>query len=488
MNLSSVTQQESSVLSLRQRGVWEAADSGILLWRSSFVWFLPFFAIPVWVIAWSLRLLPENLTFLSYLVLWWLKPLFDRLVLYVVSRNFFGSSVTFRFSELAPLRRGLLGDLLWRRFNPGRAATMPIRVLENLNSKQYAQRKGSLNAGGLGFCTFLGFLGFALELMLLFGELMFFGIIFQMFFPSIDIINNFRAVEIFIFVLFCFNYILVESLYVCMGFGLYINSRVELEGWDLQLIFQNFSKPGLKALLIVCIFLSLLAAPKAAYASDVFPDTFPVVSDSSIESLREILASPDFGGERDSWEIRLRHQRQRREIEIPEIDSAAWMERIRLIFSYTLRILVILAIAFFLSYVFFWLWKNKMPLFLTKAKPPDSVRIYSNDMFPLESSESLFTKAEEFFSNGLIREAWAACLTACLGAFTRKTPISFPVDATEYDCLTLVQKALPAEGAGFEELIQSWVLFAYGGRQPESGAFQEALIYGRSILEMGESQ
>jgi hypothetical protein len=47
-------------------------------------------------------------------------------------------------------------------------------------------------------------------------------------------------VERFVFGAYCFNYVLMDSLYVCMGFGLYINSRIEIEGWDIELLFRNF--------------------------------------------------------------------------------------------------------------------------------------------------------------------------------------------------------------------------------------------------------
>ena len=236
-----------SALSLRRRSVWEAADSGLLLWRDSFIHFIPFFALPVWITACVLRFLPENLFFLSYLVLWWLKPLFDRLVLHVVSLRFFGNPAPSHFRELLKgfwgIRRGLLGDLLWRRFSPGRAARMPIRVLERIGRKQFGLRKKTLEAGGLNFCYLVSALGLVLEGMLLLGETLFVIMVTEVF--SSTALGYMRdspeTIEIFIFAAFCFNFILVESLYVCMGFGLYINSRVEVEGWDLQLLFQKFA-------------------------------------------------------------------------------------------------------------------------------------------------------------------------------------------------------------------------------------------------------
>jgi hypothetical protein len=35
---------------------------------------------------------------------------------------------------------------------------------------------------------------------------------------------------------------LVETLYVCMGFSLYINSRIEVEGWDIEITFRSFAE------------------------------------------------------------------------------------------------------------------------------------------------------------------------------------------------------------------------------------------------------
>ena len=471
-----------SALSLRRRGVWEAVDSGVLLWRSNFTYLLPFFAIPVWFIAWGLRLLPGNFVYLSYLVLWWLKPFFDRLVLFVVSRNFLNTP--FKFIELVKMKNGLLGDLLWRRFNLSRSASMPIRVLENLNNKQFALRKKALHSSGLAFSNIISPLSLIMEFMLLFGEVLFFLMFVQLFFPIYlsNILNYGETVEIFIYMLFCFNYILVESIYVCMGFGLYINGRVELEGWDLQLLFKNFVKQGSKIIAFVFLFLSLLFTPAPAYALNtepVFPEGFPEMPIESLANLDEILASSDFGGERDGWTIQFRNYR---EPDMPVIEMAPWMENIRLIFSYTLRIMAILALAAFMVFIFYWSRKNKQKFFLIGNSFLNKGKNYANSLVSIESPSSLFDRAEVFFHRGLIREAWAACFFGCLGAFAINGSVSFPADATEYECLNLVQQIKPGAGEGFAALVQSWVLFAYGNMQPLESDFNKALVYGRSLL------
>ena len=494
-------------LFLRRRGVWEAADSGLLLWRNGFVHFLPFFAVPVWVTACGLRLLPGKFFLLSYIILWWLKPLFDRLVLHVVSLRFFvdeevshapSQSRDLRRGLFGTIRRGLLGDLLWRRFSPNRAAYMPVRVLEHLDRKQFGPRKKTLSAGGLGFCSFISGLGLGMEVMLLVGEALFVTIITQMFFPGAFTYMRYNpdALEIFIFAAFCFNYILVESLYVCMGFGLYINSRVEVEGWDLQLVFQKFAgaeKSGInagifgtnvKAVIFVCLFLARIFGPasQAVYAEEqveYFPGDFPVAAAEALENLREITASADFGYTRDGWEIRFKKSPDDA-WEMPDMELAPWAEKIRRIFSVMLKFLVILAAAGSLGLALFWLRKYRANSFRRNLFR-DGEKDYVNPLLSAESPESLFARSSDLYNKGCLREAWAACLAGCIGACSRYRSVSFPVDATEYGCLDLVRAALPEAEKDFGELVRSWVLFAYGGRTPSREAFERALAYGRSI-------
>ena len=518
---NSVSRQENySALALRRRSVWEAADSGVLLWRSSFAFFIPFFAVPVWIAACGLRLLPNDLRYLSYLALWWLKPLFDRLVLHVVSLRFFDSSGSQKFKDLrrgllGTVFRGLLGDLLWRRFSPGRGANMPVRVLEKLRVKQYRQRKKILASGGLNFCFLISALGLVLEAILLFGEIVFTMIIAEIFFPSAlaYMRDNMEAMEVFVFIAFTFNYLLVESLYLCMGFGLYINSRVEVEGWDLQLLFRNLAgrrtvskepPAAAKAALLLCLFLILAPSVHSDPGEDeepatsvetvdvetvepvevvepveFFPEFFPLANDEALLNLEEILASSDFGSEKEGWGIKLKESLESRET--PDIDFAPWVEKIRYIFSFILRLLIVLAIAGFAGFAFYRFRKMHRTWLYRKGKPGGGGKSYVNPLLVPESPESLFAMAEDLFRDGSSREAWAACLAGCLGKFARDFSLSFPADATEYGCLDLVAMALPGENEKFGSLVHNWVLLAYGGRIPAEGSFEEALAYGRSL-------
>jgi hypothetical protein len=258
--------------------MWEAADAGLLLWKRNLGYFIPLFAIPFWVCAFVLRFLPDLILqggilppafrspdpggfgsilpgsrgfppLWSWVILWWLSPLFDRLILHVAAKRFFepGASLSGLFQGLAgSLVRGLAGDLLWRRLNPWRAAVLPLRILEQGgrgNFRRIRNRKRALSGGGLHFCIFLTLWCSFLQWILLAGEALFILVISELFFDLqlSGFSSLFMGKELYYYAGWCVNFLITESVYVCMGFGLYLNSRVEVEGWDIELLFRKFA-------------------------------------------------------------------------------------------------------------------------------------------------------------------------------------------------------------------------------------------------------
>jgi hypothetical protein len=99
-----------------------------------------------------------------------------------------------------------------------------------------------------------------------------------------------------------------------------------------------------------------------------------------------------------------------------------------------------------------------------------------------ESPESLLEKALSLYKQGHIRAAWAACLSGAIAAYSGRRGLSFPRDATEYGCLALVRAAGEDSAAGFAGLVQNWITFAYAGRSPREGAFEQTLDFCWSLL------
>jgi len=233
----------------RRRSAWEAVDMGILLWQNNWLPLLLFTGIPAGIISLLTGLLPKTTEMLGLetFILWWLKPLIDRFCLHVVSVRFFEPAAPVRrlFRGLfRSLRTGIAADLLWRRFSASRSALMPLVVLENLKGKNYSRRKALLTRNGLGFGASLTIICLGMSYIMEGGIMVFvYGVmdIFQEGYAGtlMEFLTE-RTTAASILAGICF--ILTETLYVCMGFGLYINSRVETEGWDIELYFKKYAR------------------------------------------------------------------------------------------------------------------------------------------------------------------------------------------------------------------------------------------------------
>jgi hypothetical protein len=366
---------------------------------------------------------------------------------------------------------------------------MSLRILEKLKGKQYRERKKTLRTGGLNFCALLSSLGLVLEAGLLGGEVIFFTATAELFFPdfSWSLWNKLINAELYLYAAYCFNYILVESMYVCMGFGLYINSRVEMEGWDIRLLFQKFtSKPAVKGAALFLGFMFMLT-PLSLSAEEeepvpepkvYFPETFTPLEDVPWESLNEILESDEFGSVKEGWEIQLKDKKNIRRDR--DINFSPWLEQLKQMFAAVLRTLIVLAIAGFGAFAFIRLYQMRRSF--PGGKKKDGV--FYSSLVSGESPEKFFEKAAAWYDRGSVREAWAACLCGTIAAYTRYRSLSFPRDATEYDCLDLVRTCFGPDTGGFRDLVKNWVLLAYGGQIPGEGSFEKALEFGRSLKEV----
>jgi hypothetical protein len=483
------------ILALRRRSLWEAADSGLLLWRRNLGYFIPFFALPFWICAFALLFLNMSKTILpsaasgnfplipAGVILWWLNPLFDRFILHVVAARYFEPHSSFfsLFRGLpGSLIRGLPGDLLWRRFSPWRAAVMPLKTLERAAGRRggLAGRKRALSGGGLHFCIFLTIWCFLLQWILLAGEILFVFLIFQQFNLTLPGSGNpFEMGGLYYYTLWCVNYLLVESLYVCMGFGLYLNSRVEVEGWDIELLFRQFTARRRKAgALLLFALILILPRPAGVFGqsgSGTAPGLLlpPAVGESMpAESLKEIL-QVNTGGEKKVWSIRFKDTPGNgRNRFVPGIASFPW--------AVLSRILLILAAAALVLICGICLYRRRRPAF-----PPGQPETPVSRKSP--APESLLEEAGRCYCRGLVREAWSLCYRAALAAFTRRM-IRFPPGATEYRCLAQVRHHQRGTGgvdaaAGFAALIRHWVALAYGGVNPPGGAFEESLAWVSSL-------
>jgi len=225
---------------VRPRNPWESLDLGFSMvqqwWKPLYkIWFtlmLPLF-LTVFVLFY------ENIL-IATLILWWLKPLYDRILLHFFSRALFGEQPTIRQTLK------ILPSLLFKtRIELARSFNLPVWQLEGLRGPKASQRRRLLRINTRSTAVWLTIVCIHFEVLL---QLSLFVLAYLML-PITENTDFFytlfyeEALWIDILsLLFMFLIIsIIEPLYVAAGFALYLNRRTHLEGWDIELIFRRIA-------------------------------------------------------------------------------------------------------------------------------------------------------------------------------------------------------------------------------------------------------
>ncbi len=246
---------DTLTVELRPRSSWEAMELGTALVRrhARAIW-VPWLIVTGTVFALlNLAAWAIGQIWIALVLMWWLRPVFDRIPVYVLSRAVFGSVPGVAETLRAQLHWGwrpMLGHLTWRRFSPMRAAMLPVDLLEGANPALIAARRRVIG-GGLGgpamlltlVCLhFLAALQFSLILTVL------------LFVPNEQVPDVMRStwemlekdtpdwLQLLLHAADWLAVAFLEPFYVGAGFGLYLNRRTQLEAWDLEIVFRRLRK------------------------------------------------------------------------------------------------------------------------------------------------------------------------------------------------------------------------------------------------------
>jgi hypothetical protein len=235
------------IIDPRLRNPWAAIDLGTPIakqhWlRYCCMWLL--LAIPVFLL--SLFLLDDSLLWLSGIIVWWFKPLFERPILYMLSKHLFGQSIgiieTLRnYKEW--LSTGWIYSITVRRFSFARSFLMSVTLLERLTGKQYSQRVGVLSSKGGSEAFWLTLTLLHVEMFLplaLFTLTTFFFPLFRI--DEIFTIEHSQFITVLTNIVSVVTMAVVAPFYVSSGFMLYIGRRIELEAWDIEICFHDLAK------------------------------------------------------------------------------------------------------------------------------------------------------------------------------------------------------------------------------------------------------
>ena len=461
-------------LRLRPRNAWEALDLGLLLVRShGRKAYLAWAAVYLPIAGAALALSWDDPLY-AWLALWWLKPLFDRVVLEVLSVELFGGDV--RIATVAKQlpatlwRSGIVGALTWRRFDLARSLHLPVYQLERLSGRPSRQRIRLLDREARGAAVWLTFLlanvetifGFAISIgvALLLPIQVPVDVIMENWFrgtfgPTADMMRGVVVGAIAMSV--------IEPLYVACGFTLYLQRRTQLEGWDIELRFRQLAsriEPAPRAAPVAGIVASLALAAVLAIAPASGPRA--AEPDRPSAEIREVLKDPEFGHDEQRWHlVYVGPKAPERKGEAPNLDwLAKVMEAVAKLTRAGAWIAFALAAAFLLYHLARYLRLRARSS--TRAARPDF--LFGLDVRPESLPGDVASAAESLAREGRIREALSLLYRASLVRFMDEG-LEFTQGDTEGDCLRRVQSAAAApRSTYFTRLVNAWQLLAYGHR------------------------
>ena len=475
-------------LVLRRRSPWEALDLGRTLLRA---WAAPAYRAwfaTYWVFGLALLLILWPWQGLAFTLLWWLKPLFDRVLLFVFSRCLFGGSAT-----LSDLRRnlpgllkgpGLLSALTLRRLSMSRAFLLPVWQLEQQRGEAARARFKLLGRRTRGAAAWLIFvcanmvpvLAFSLIFvtdMFLPGE---YSPILKDLFSGDKSTGQMFAINLFVMV----AETIVEPFYVASGFTLYLNRRSELEGWDIELAFRRLGErvaegrsaraavAGTAAACLAALAL-VLAAPSPVLAAN----TDPPAAGHPRQVIEQVLADPVFGKEESRLEWQAIAENEKDKPPEPAGWVKSFLQAVEF-FSQVMRGLVWIAALLLLAVLLYLVMRYSEGLRIRRspATPPDF--LFGLDVRPGSLPADVVAAARAALAAGNVEAALSLLYRGALVALIHRLRVEFRAGDTEGECLARVRDKLAAAPcAYFAELLDAWRAAAYAHLRPSARQTEE---------------
>lgn len=510
MNLDQVT------LEIRPRTAWEAVDLGLQMARR---WWGPMIkswlivSLPILFIA---LLIPAEKWWASALLIWWLKPIYERPLLHILSRAVFNDLPSTRetirqFPSFA--FKQLLLSLTLRRFSPTRSMDLPVLQLEGLSGARRRERLEILHREDSSPAGWMSILGVVLELALFVGLMMLIwafipkelNIEWAGFFFSSD---ESELIGLQLTLWYC-ALALSAPFYTACGFALYLNRRVKLEAWDVEIAFRriankrNRTNAVASALggLFLCLSALLIDKPGVAYAEEnSFSEQLPVAEqslggdddDASLGEYREL--------NRDSAQQAIQQILQQSEFSRKEIrrsikqkDTEFDWKFLKRLLSFlddfkgfvaaanALEIILWLLVIGLAAYVFYR-YRHWLAAQFVRVKPARAPRITPTTLFGMEVTQeslpdNISQSALNLLKDGDTRAALALLYRASLFQLIERG-VEIQDGNTEGECIDLMREHSAPKNKTttktfsdtqvdyFFQLTRIWQKLAYGHLNP----------------------
>ncbi|MEI6175963.1 MAG: DUF4129 domain-containing protein [Verrucomicrobiota bacterium] len=480
---------ESVTAEIRPRSDWEAVDLGLALarrdfWRCFAIWWLAVL-LPTVAAGWWLWDSPM----LVLVLFWWWKPVGSRMVLFEISRRLFGEAPTWKASlreiPKAWVRR-FFYRLVWARFSPWMPVTLAVEELEGLRGKAYQQRCGQVNRRGdgvvmwiyvladLGACWF----GMAILVVVLMcvpdGQDGAWRAAAESWEPSTPWeIPGLIMRTVLCCVMLAMS--LMEIFVTGAGFGIYINNRTWIEGWDVELAFKRMAA-RLSKVVLPCVMIFLMLSPTPARAQEApepapAPVTAPASVSKPVRVMREVKTAPEF-----------KVHTVKQKVPVESKTSWSWLEQLlRMLHffgsggAWLSNVFTVSMIALLVGLIGWLVWINRHA-FLRRGNygggdSPISPRarvVMGMDISPENLPTDVPGAALALWRRGMHQEALGLLYRGAISRVIEMGRVEIQESDTEGDCVRRVNQAGDAvHPAYFQGITGVWMRLAYAGNRPQ---------------------
>jgi hypothetical protein len=482
---------------LRPRSGWESQDLGIAMVRGRLgrlLWQWCVVMVPLWVL---LAVLLRDHPWAFFWITWWLKPLYDRVPLFTLGRRLFGQETSLRevLRELPRLMfKGNWYFLTLGRLSFFRCFSLPVKILEGGKFSDYRRRVSVLLRHGDSTVMWVTLGWFLCSVFTVLGcwqlwdsltvdpEASEDGPLFYRMFA-----NSWRHADATLIwtlsVLHLAAMTLTEIFYVGAGFGLYLNSRSHLEGWDIEVSFRSLSA-RLKELagpaLVGLFALLLLTTPASAAqrvdrdrdwnSDEVAPRQSMKLNKQNVARETKVVKSDE------AFKVHTEEYTVYDDVTGSSYDLGdfAWLGAIISFIGWGLLGLAIAALL--------WaLYRHRHIFARGESKPeaPEDVKarvVMGMDVSPEALPQNIPDAAAACWRAGDIRGALRLLYAGSLHWMIERARLPIRESDTEGDCLRhSKQLTEPLQTQYFQALTQIWMGHAYGHRMPDASSMEQCI-------------
>ncbi|WP_289029632.1 hypothetical protein [uncultured Paraglaciecola sp.] len=509
---------EALAIATQPRNSWKSFDLGC---RMAMQWWVPLYGfmlcstLPIFIVCTLLS--PEY----GVYFLWLLKPWFERGLLYIHSRQVFGQQVSVVDALKAwpsQIKVYWLASITWQRLSPSRGFDLPVAQLEGLKGEKRKARLRLLHQTTDDNSYWWLLICLHWELFITFGLLMLVNMLIPLGFEW-NIADAFYSESNLILIAYnvCwyFALVLIAPLFIGGGFAAYLNRRILLEGWDIELglkkIRNRWSAKQISLLVILVAGLMGYAADApVAYAQTneleqvteelaTDPEE-PQLSEDALkkhtaikESLQEILAGPPFHNKEMVRDWRWTGWKWESSEPEEPADLSDWMGIFAVIAKFAEVILWVL----FISIIGWLLWLSrhqlakllniKVDLKKQKVDLPAFSRHEKQQGLPSDIPAELDALLEQ----QAYRQVLSLLLVSSLTYLYKKHDLSLTESMTELECLAEIRSKVQGESLRFmTSLIQLWIDLAWAHRWPNAEKMAELCTQWQQVfltVEAGET-